>query len=266
MRERVLTAILLASVTLSALVSTAFWPMLLFGGVVIVLGGREVARLLKEESPRGSIVVGLLTFGLFFTAFQHHAARPILIGLPLVITLIGICATYTLVKSSKQKFPLPQLGSLWIVGPVIALLLLHRYRLGGGAFQLQNTALMALMPVWIGDITAIFIGRQFGKHLLAPTISPKKTVEGAVANLLACVGTSVLVGNWLGFDLAQSMACGLLSGTVGQVGDLFESLVKRHAGLKDSGSLLPGHGGILDRIDSLLFTTPFVVLILTRWR
>lgn len=125
---------------------------------------------------------------------------------------------------------------------------------------------MAIVPLWAGDTAAIFAGRAFGKHLLAPTVSPKKTVEGAIANLLACLAAAWGFGVWLNVPAPQSLVCGLIAGVLGQIGDLFESWVKRQANVKDSGTLLPGHGGIMDRIDSILFTAPFVALVLLFWR
>ena len=121
---------------------------------------------------------------------------------------------------------------------------------------------MALVPVWAGDIAAIFAGKAFGKHPLAPKISPKKTVEGSVANLLAAVATAWLLGRFLGLSDARSLGAGVAVGILGQAGDLFESWLKRRADVKDSGTLLPGHGGVLDRIDSVLFAAPAVALIL----
>src|SRR5262249_37315862 len=136
-----------------------------------------------------------------------------------------------------------------------------------------------LLVVWAGDIFAYFVGRSLGRHLMAPRISPKKTWEGAAASLAASLMIGVLV-----FDHAEQISSALLhvgliarrDGMVGlekpamlpilvltaviniaaQLGDLVESLIKRGAGVKDSGTLLPGHGGMLDRIDALLFAAP----------
>jgi phosphatidate cytidylyltransferase len=121
---------------------------------------------------------------------------------------------------------------------------------------------MALAPLWVGDTAAIFVGRAIGKHPLLPKISPKKTVEGAVANLMGCVLAAIALGALLAEPIAVSAAVGLAAGVFGQAGDLFESHIKRRAGVKDSGTILPGHGGLLDRVDSLLFTAPVVVLLL----
>jgi phosphatidate cytidylyltransferase len=98
--------------------------------------------------------------------------------------------------------------------------------------------------------------------LLAPAISPKKTWEGAIANLIASCFAGLIVGLLLGYSAGIGLACGAAVGIVGQLGDLFESALKRSAGQKDSGSLLPGHGGLLDRIDSLIACVLPVWLVL----
>jgi len=115
-----------------------------------------------------------------------------------------------------------------------------------------------LVVVWFGDTGAYYVGRALGKHPLAPLISPKKTIEGALGGLLgnvlaAILGKQILLPN---APLLQLLVLGLLLGVVSQIGDLSESALKRGAGVKDSSNLLPGHGGMLDRIDGVLFASP----------
>ncbi len=121
--------------------------------------------------------------------------------------------------------------------------------------------LMPIVPLWVGDSLAYFVGRAIGKHPLAPTISPKKTWEGAIANFVGCVAAALVLGSVLHLDLLSAALCGAISGTLGQAGDLLQSAVKRKANVKDSGSLLPGHGGLFDRLDSLLATALPVLMI-----
>src|SRR5262249_7156803 len=111
--------------------------------------------------------------------------------------------------------------------------------------------------IWLGDSCAYYVGRTIGRRALAPTISPKKTVEGAIAGLAGSVITGLVVGiMFLGESPAKMAAASLITAAVGQVGDLAESALKRSAGVKDSSSLLPGHGGMLDRLDSVIFAAP----------
>jgi len=120
--------------------------------------------------------------------------------------------------------------------------------------------LYALLVNWAGDIGAYYVGRAFGTHKLAERISPNKTWEGAIGSLAA---SSLLAGAYLvrfvpGVAIGQAIGLTLAVNAAGQLGDLSESAMKRGAGVKDSGALLPGHGGILDRVDSTLFSLPVV--------
>jgi phosphatidate cytidylyltransferase len=141
-------------------------------------------------------------------------------------------------------------GLLFIAWPLSYLIRMHTTR---------PSVLLVLVLVWAGDTAAFFVGRSMGRHLLAPVISPKKTWEGAVANVLGtAVGGYAYCKWWWPLPLFDVLTLALLVSVAGQIGDLFESAWKRGAGVKDSGSLLPGHGGILDRIDALLLAAPVV--------
>jgi len=126
------------------------------------------------------------------------------------------------------------------------------------------TVISIFAAIWICDTAAYFIGRSIGRHKLFPRVSPNKTWEGAVAGFIAAIGVfllaRVLVLPYL--SVPQSIVCGSIVGLIGQVGDLAESLLKRDAGVKDSSSLIPGHGGVLDRFDSLLFVAPAMFVYL----
>lgn len=129
----------------------------------------------------------------------------------------------------------------------------------------RELVLFALFSTFACDTVAFFSGRTWGRHLLVPTISPKKTWEGAIAGFVAAIAAALALrsllnlGDWeLPLSYVQTIALGCLIGLFAQLGDLLESLVKRRAGAKDSGRLMPGHGGILDRIDSLVFTGAIV--------
>jgi phosphatidate cytidylyltransferase len=112
--------------------------------------------------------------------------------------------------------------------------------------------------VWLGDAAALMVGTLIGRHKLAPSISPRKTIEGAVGGLLGSLCGAILGGVWLlgHFSLAQCLATGCMLAVLGQLGDLSESLLKRSVGVKDSGVFIPGHGGILDKVDGILFGAP----------
>jgi phosphatidate cytidylyltransferase len=118
--------------------------------------------------------------------------------------------------------------------------------------------LFALVITWAGDTVAYFVGRAIGKHPFAPILSPKKTWEGAVGGFAGSLLVGVAFSKWTGIPMGQMLAMAAVGNVAGQVGDLLESAYKRSAGVKDSGTLLPGHGGILDRIDALILAIPVV--------
>src|SRR4029453_1357592 len=134
----------------------------------------------------------------------------------------------------------------------------------GYAFWLRDLeagkewVLLLVWVTWLGETAAYMVGSTAGRHRLAPLVSPKKTVEGAVAQLVVSVLAALIARAWFfpALSLSEAVLVGAVLGVVGQVGDLVESALKRSVGVKDTGHLIPGHGGMLDRIDSLLFNTP----------
>ena len=121
----------------------------------------------------------------------------------------------------------------------------------------SNVVLVLLATIWTGDAAAYYGGRALGRHKLAPTISPNKTVEGSITGLIGSIAAGVGLGAWLlGKPVSFLVIASMAAAMAGQIGDLAESALKRSAGVKDSSSLLPGHGGLLDRVDSLLFAAP----------
>ncbi|MGB6882484.1 MAG: phosphatidate cytidylyltransferase, partial [Candidatus Acidiferrum sp.] len=118
--------------------------------------------------------------------------------------------------------------------------------------------LFALVITWVGDTAAYFVGRAIGKHKLARALSPGKSWEGSVASILGALLVGVAFARWTTIPLPHLLGMAALGNIAGQAGDLLESAYKRSAGVKDSGSLLPGHGGILDRIDALILAIPVV--------
>ena len=149
-------------------------------------------------------------------------------------------------------------GTLAVIPAWCALALIHGSQPNG-----HRWLLLALMVIWAADSGAYFAGRHFGKHKLSPRISPNKTVEGFIGGMVASILIALIGAPIAGASIAQLPAVALVVVvTVGfsVVGDLYESLLKRHVGAKDSGDLIPGHGGILDRIDSVLAALPVFAL------
>src|SRR6266478_1123610 len=128
------------------------------------------------------------------------------------------------------------------------------------AIPRQGPALLlfAMVIIWVGDSAAYFVGRSFGKYKLAPHLSPNKTWEGTVASFLGSLIVALACARFMTVPLPHLLGMAAVGNVAGQVGDLLESAYKRSAGIKDSGSLLPGHGGVLDRIDALILAIPVV--------
>ncbi|HBL23722.1 MAG TPA: phosphatidate cytidylyltransferase, partial [Deltaproteobacteria bacterium] len=118
--------------------------------------------------------------------------------------------------------------------------------------------LILLVSIWASDTFAFIIGKNLGKHPLAPQISPKKTVEGLLGSALGSLAVTTAAYQLLGLSIAGALVVGAATGILGQAGDLLESACKRVFNTKDSSQLIPGHGGLLDRIDSFIFTAPFL--------
>jgi CDP-diglyceride synthetase len=152
------------------------------------------------------------------------------------------------------------MAALWLGVLPAAMILLRRAPAG------EWTLTWLLGAVALGDAAAFYAGSALGRHKLAPSVSPNKTVEGAVAGLLASAGAGLLAA-WALFpaaSLPRMVLASVALGAAGQLGDLFESLLKRAAGVKDSGAWLPGHGGLLDRLDAILFAG-LALLLLRSW-
>ncbi len=130
-----------------------------------------------------------------------------------------------------------------------------------------GVVLLCLGLAWFADTGAYFAGRFLGRHKLYEAVSPKKTVEGAVGGLLGSILWALLGSVWFlrgALPVSHAIPLALVAGSLGQAGDLAESLLKRSTGIKDSGDVVPGHGGVLDRVDALLLTTT-VVFLYTQW-
>jgi len=191
--------------------------------------------------------------GLALLALDDHAA--------IFLTVLALLALSLSMRSHDLSETLPRsgallLGVLYIFGTWKCAIFLREF----GAYWL----LFALAINWVGDASAYYIGKNFGRHKLAPQISPGKTWEGAIASAVASIAFGVAYCNRFApaLPLIEALALSALANVTGQLGDLAESALKRGANVKDSGNLLPGHGGLLDRVDSALFTMPAVYIYL----
>jgi phosphatidate cytidylyltransferase len=180
-----------------------------------------------------SLEIALFLFVLGIAVLTLCTKRPLVETLPAA----GISASGLLLIAFPLTFAI-RLHGLGTEGPVLLL--------------------FALVITWVGDSAAYFVGRAVGKHALAPHLSPKKTWEGTMASFVGSLLVAVIFARWLVAPLPHLLAMAGVGNVAGQAGDLLESAYKRSAGLKDSGGLLPGHGGVLDRIDALILAIPVV--------
>jgi phosphatidate cytidylyltransferase len=198
---------------------------------------------------------GFITTDVFVT--RPVAIYRLPLELVLFIFVVGCAIT---VFASKR--PLANvLGDMGISAAALVFIALPfsaAVRIDGVPIIGPKLLLFGLVLVWVGDTLAYFVGRSFGRMRMAPQLSPKKTWEGAAANLLGSAIVAIVFFEWLGLDAFQAVVMACLANVAGQAGDLLKSAYKRAAGVKDSGTMLPGHGGILDRIDALILALPVV--------
>ena len=175
----------------------------------------------------------------------------------LFVFVLGL-AVLTLATKRPMVEALPAAGISSSGLLLVAFPLSFAVRLHGLGPEGPRLLLFALVITWVGDTVAYFVGRAVGKHAMAPHLSPKKTWEGAVASLVGSLLVGFVFTRWLSAPLPHLLAMAAIGNVGGQLGDLLESAYKRSAGVKDSGGLLPGHGGVLDRIDALILAIPVV--------
>ncbi len=255
-----MTAFILLSITLSGIFFLPNAYFMVFISLLMALASWEWAALSGLQSKTQKIAYLLFIYliiavlmGLFMPVQGYQQYAGLLYAIFLLATLFWCLATIIIIF-----FPGSRLGKTWLkafygilvlVPAWLALSYLHA--LPQGAYQV----LLLMMVIWLADTGAYFTGKRWGKRKLAPQVSPGKSWEG-VAGAFLFVSVLVLILYIVNGISQQQMGLLIMVVVVSVVGDLWESLLKRRAGLKDSGHILPGHGGILDRIDSLTAAAP----------
>ena len=278
MRRRVIGSALVVVVSLL--------PVLLGGPIfalfmiaLAIAGFREYLQLVSRVNPSGTGSYSLAGYGVVTafgcaalvdqTAYSLLFVAALSVALPLVLlfpapTRPGGLSCWSFVSSGSLYLGLPAYAAIATrsgLGTIDAKWLSEAARLlaldWDPAPRGLAWVLTVLLATWLGDSVAFLVGRALGKRKLAPLVSPNKSQEGAIAGLLASTGVGAV--SFLIFGLGDwqlGVIAGAILGVAGQAGDLAESVLKRQAGVKDSGSAVPGHGGILDRLDALLFAFP----------
>lgn len=270
LRKRVITALWGIPILIAAIwfdeplpwftVFTAIW------GLLAVLEFYKMAAVYK--------VIPLTCFGMIWSLlfivhphFDYELSVPLLLTSAVILSLILVVVIHKR-EGAFSNWAWAVAGILYI-GLLLSYLVALRLEPGTDAFPEagRNFVFLALLATFASDTSAFFVGRILGRHHMAPRISPAKTWEGAIAGLFGAVIISLLftlpTPLQVPLDYSQAIFLGVLVSVFGQIGDLVESLLKRNAGVKESGSLMPGHGGLLDRMDSVVFAG--VVVYLYYW-
>lgn len=260
MKERIITAVIAAALFIPFVV----YGQLPFTILVFVLAAIGLFEMLRMKGLSLFSIPGVIGLLLLFTivmpvkmAEQLQQATTFS-QMELLSIFVMLLLIYTVLVKNKITFD--------IVGFIVA----SAFYVGVGFHYFIETRevgiayiVLALVIVWSTDSGAYFIGRKFGKHKLWPEISPKKTIEGFVGGIVIAVIATIIFQyiTQLDVNYALLLLVAVFASVIGQLGDLVESAIKRHYGVKDSGKILPGHGGILDRFDSLLFVLPLLHFI-----
>jgi phosphatidate cytidylyltransferase len=266
---RVLSAIVLLAVVIGTIWFLPPAATLVLALVAALLGFHEyaaLARALGAEVPRivagaavlascAALAMTAMPSSNIFETSRLAAATPAPLDVVLLSSVIAIAATIVASRRPGAAVLLDGAAALFAVGYIgLPLGALVAILIIGG----RETLFLLMGIIIVSDSAQYYTGRALGRHPLAPAISPKKTIEGALGGLVFGTAATVAGGTWI-FPAAPPLLLGVLGATIvalGIAGDLFESLLKRSAGVKDSSALIPGHGGVLDRIDSWLFAAP----------
>ncbi|MCS6896691.1 MAG: phosphatidate cytidylyltransferase [Nitrospira sp.] len=261
--RRLYTAAVLIPAVYIVIVYLPPWTLtvLLLGGGCLAL--IELYRLTLPSPPNPWLVASGLSLSALVMA-KHQLS--LLVSDLLIIGTWAIPITMLLSSGSFQRrlqdTTVVALGVLYVGGALSTIASMRLLPNG------ERLVIFLAVVTWAADTGAYYVGTLCGKHPLAPSVSPKKTVEGAIGGLALAESAATLAHFWFvpELPLTDALVLGLLLTVAGLFGDLWESFIKRRAGVKDSGTILPGHGGMLDRLDSLLFTAPTFYYYVTHLR
>lgn len=253
---RLLTAAFWAPLIIYLLFAGPHWGFPTLVALVCAVGADELFAIVTP-THRHLRVWGIAASLVVYLAFSVAAPSTLQTGVLLAVTCGGLLASLVRVSpiaTASQRAAWSVAGPLY-VGGLFGLISLLYQRPHGGAW-----CLLAMLSGFWSDTGGYFVGRAYGKHKLYESVSPKKTVEGSIGGVAAAVVGGLIAHFWFlpQLPLVHAVLLSIAAALAGQAGDLCESLIKRSHGVKDSGTILPGHGGILDRVDALLFANAVV--------
>jgi phosphatidate cytidylyltransferase len=258
--SRIITAAILLPVLIASILISWLAPLfVLLALAAMTLGLYEFWMLARRREMKPDVVVGFAAAAAIFTVFYFNEPSLLLLILP-AFTIIALSAE--MLRGAPFERMMASVGATVLGVMYVALLGGHLVAVRTGFRQELAADLLAFFFLVImgSDTGAYYTGRAFGRHKLAPKVSPGKTWEGAVGGMAASLLMAAVAHYWFFPQLALKLALPLaaLMNVLGVVGDLTESALKRGAGAKDAAQILPGHGGLLDRLDSLLFNAPLI--------
>jgi len=272
--KKTLVALLAMPVFLFLLYQGGWWLLLpLIAVAVVGMGEYYAATRRKGHRPAESLgfVVGIMILGV--TQFAPGGLRE---GTLLAFIILMVGGTLILQfgnkpgQSAVDNSAITAFGVIYIPLMLSFMLRMRQIDLPAALHvpyhyefvHRTGAALLVMVPVWLCDTAAMAVGAAWGRHKLAPTISPGKTIEGAVGGFIACIIGAVAIGSWIGLPWYHAVILGAFEGIVGPLGDLGKSVLKRDLGIKDFGHSFGAHGGVLDRFDAIMATMPPVYLYL----
>jgi phosphatidate cytidylyltransferase len=257
--RRVLTAAALLPVLWATIVLAPPWVFVVLTLLTIATASWECYRMLESRGPRPfralGIVASLALIGPYLAEGWRYDASLPLIAATLLTVALAIVRRST--PDTTLETCLNTLFPILFIGLTLSYIVGLRMLPGEDG---KDVVLLLLVCVMLGDTAAFYVGSAIGRRKLAPRLSPKKSWEGAIAGVVGSVAGALIAyfGFYQRLSLTDALVLGVLLGIAGIVGDLAESVIKRSSGFKDSSSLLPGHGGVMDRTDSLLFSAPIL--------
>jgi len=280
-KQRIITALVLAPLAIAAIFFLPLKFFMLFAAGVFLLASKEWAGFVSKEPSSVILYIFGLILGITLMLMPTSAIwvselpnQHIISGLTVaavwwciaLVMVIRYPTSATLWRSNKVIKSL--FGLLTLIPFFWGLVVLRSMNMHHDFYFGAQLVMYVCLLVWAADSGAYFAGKQFGKHKLAPNVSPGKTIEGLLGGLVSAVIVAYFASSFFAISsdkIAVFFAASIVTTLVSALGDLTESVFKREAGLKDSSNLLPGHGGILDRIDSLTAAVPVFALIYIYW-
>lgn len=261
---RLIVSVLAIPLILAAIYFGKFFFLILILGISLI-SFKEFSTFVKNRRTFTSTLLGMLFILFFLLNIYFKILEDVFPLFAALVLLVSIVELFRNKESAINNIGATLLGALYFGLAGYSLIGIREY-FPERLFYIQGgwIIIAVFISIWVCDSAAYYIGTAFGKHKLFPRVSPKKSWEGAIAGFLFAVIAFVIM-KYIFLDFLSwgtIVAFGIITGIIGQIGDLFESLLKRTAGVKDSSNLIPGHGGIFDRFDSLFMTAPFIYVFL----